>query len=194
MAQYRLDRQEVGWDPTRAPSTNGASVHIVLLAFLMLFSPFVQPPSVSDLTHNDRQNSSLTLPSLVTPEPSPERDDRAAPTRDARRRRLLFTLLPDPRQWFANGPANQAVLFLGTVTTQASTIRALILSRRPTFSQSGHIEPRFAHALRHDWPAVDELLVVVRALREETGVVHCETPAKLTLRMVMVSNHRRSSR
>jgi hypothetical protein len=50
------------------------------------------------------------------------------------------------------------------------------------------VEPRFAHGFGHGLPAVDKLIIAVRALREELVLIHCEKSGELTLRMVMVSD------
>ena len=58
-------------------------------------------------------------------------------------------------------------------------------------SRYARVEPRFANGLGHDLPRIDEQLVAVRALVEELVIIRCEKTGELTLRMVMVSKHRR---
>ena len=50
-----------------------------------------------------------------------------------------------------------------------------------TLGAAACVEPRFAHGLGHDLPAVDKLIVAVRALREELVLIHCEKTGELTL-------------
>jgi hypothetical protein len=118
----------------------------------------------------------MTLPSReLQGLPSPERDHRAAPSLDARAEPTSIHLHPYPRRRLANGPASQTVPFprqdnnLGIYDPSIYTLGAAHI-----ISRFARVEPRFAHGLAHDWPAVDELLVVVRALREELVVIHCE--------------------
>ena len=65
------------------------------------------------------------------------------------------------------------------------------------YSWSGaRVEPCFSHGLGLDLRlrAFDELLIAVRALREELIVIHCNKTGELTLRMAMMNNHRRGPR
>ena len=95
-------------------STNRMSVRTILPVLLIFCSRSMWHlecipgcPRLSSTRHSERAKLvSTTLPSQIVSGPSPERGNRAAPTRDARGRRLVFTLHPDPRWWLANGSVN----------------------------------------------------------------------------------------